>query len=224
MAALIDLSGASLPRKIASPGVTLDSYITVEEAPSDMSTITKHPVDSGAIMSDHIYLMPPEIRVVIAWSNADAASSGVSYTRDLYNKLLQLKNARQLCTLYAGKRLYNNMFPAEIRPRPMDYKNEFSMIVDVQFVQVLLVNLSTVSNSPTAVSAASAPNPTNNASPQTNQPTVSSGPTQPQQVDTDPSSVRGISPHIGSFNEPNTPAVTNNNNGGSGPPPFIPFL
>ncbi len=121
MAIIIDASGATLARKITVPSggssaTTLENYVTVEEDPSDISTATRHPVDSGAIMSDHIILQPPELRMRIGWSNADQQANGdAAYVRNLYAKILQVKNNRQLCQVYTGKRYYTNMWPLEIR-------------------------------------------------------------------------------------------------------------
>ena len=56
MASIIDLSGATLQRRImvgeagGSQTTTLENYITVEEEPSDISTVTRHPVDSAPLL------------------------------------------------------------------------------------------------------------------------------------------------------------------------------
>lgn len=211
--AVVDLSGAALVRQIVAPSQTFQNYVTVEEDPSDTAVITRHPVDSGAVMSDHIYFMPPECRVRLGWSNADPASTGASYVRNIYAQLLALKNARQLFTVYTGKRVYNNMFIAELRGPVTDAKFEFSMIVDLLLQQVLLVNLSSTQ---TAVATGSAPTPipANLANPQANQPSVSTGTPQTLPANA-PSSV------IPQQNATPAPQVgnPNSNNGGAGPAP-----
>lgn len=172
---LIDLSGATLQRRITAPSLAFQNYVTVEEDPNDDAEITRHPVDSGAIMSDHIFLMPPELKLRLGWSNSDPASTGATYVRDIYGQLLQLKNNRQLFTVYTGKRFYNNMFVASLRGPVTDHRHEWSMIVDLMLRQVLLVNLATPSNKPTSVNAAANPANQNLADPTKNQPTQNTG-------------------------------------------------
>jgi hypothetical protein len=175
MPALVDLSGATLQRQIFSASLNFGpgTFLTVEEDPTDDSVITQHPVDSSAVMSDHWYIQPPELKLRLGWSNADPQATGPTYVRDVYSSLLQLKNNRQLCTVYTGKRFYYNMGIPSLRGPVTNPRFEYSMLVDLIFRQVLLVSLATATSAPTSVNAA--PNPQGTASPQTNQPTQNTG-------------------------------------------------
>ncbi len=220
MAIIIDASGATLARKITVPSggssaTTLENYVTVEEDPSDISTATRHPVDSGAIMSDHIILQPPELRMRIGWSNADQQANGdAAYVRNLYAKILQVKNNRQLCQVYTGKRYYTNMWPLEIRGPKTDARTEWSTIYDIHWIQLLLVDLSSPTQSSAANSASTNPNPAAQADPPLTQPARSNGTVQPQpQTGTTPTPT---------FTSPNNsailelpPVITNSNGGGA---------
>ena len=223
MASIIDLSGATLQRRIVvaaggSQTTTLENYITVEEEPSDISTVTRHPVDSGAIMSDHIILQPPELRTRLGWSNADLTANGdAAYVNNIYAQILQLKNNRQLMQVYTGKRFYTNMWPADIHGPRTDAKSEWSIIVDIRWVQLLLVNLTNPSQGSAPNSATTNINPSAQTDPSTTQPTQNNGTvqTQPQNQTADnpiqqPSSNFDVPPDL-------PPVVTNSNNGGAGP-------
>lgn len=225
---LVDLSGAALPRKLADPvngSALLAAYLTVEEKHTDAAVITKHPVEMGATMSDHIYLMPPELNLRLGWSNADDSSTGASYVRDVYARLLQIKNARQLFTAYTGKRLYNNMFVEEIDGPRTDAKFEYSMIVDLRLVQVLLVNLQTTGGaSATSTNAAANPSAGNQADPAATQPTQSVGSVQASATtmgsdDIPVDAPKSTSPQGVKPTPPN--AVSNTDNGAAGPASYF---
>jgi hypothetical protein len=170
---ILDLSGATLPRQIV--GFAYNQYTTFEEDHADVSVITQHPVDTGAVMSDHIFFMPPEVRCRVGWSNCDLAAGTPTYVRNVYVALLQLKNSRQLFQLYTGKRLYNNMAIGELRGPRTDVALEFSLVIDIQFKQLLLVSLASATQAPTATNAAANPAPNALANPATNTPTQTGG-------------------------------------------------
>ena len=242
MAQLLDVSGATYQRKISSGTYVFTDYITIEEDPSDQAVITRHPVDSGAIMSDHIFLMPPELRLKLGWSNANAtvsadgsatasavpnssagAPSSPTYVRDTYNNLLQLKNARQLFTVFTGKRIYYNMFVKELRGPLTDRRFEWSMVVDILLQQLLLVNLQSTGISPSPNTASANASQQNLANPSANQPTSNQGSAQTTSMyfPANSSAPTGA-PSGGLLNNstavnaltPDTPPSTNSNDGG----------
>lgn len=135
-----DPSGAVLPRGIATDNQIFNTYTPFEEVHEDQVIITEHPVDKGAVMSDHIFMRPPTVRLSLGWSNADIAASGPSYARDIYSNLLAMKNdRRKLAVVWTGKRLYKNMFMLNMMVRT-DFKTEYALVADVEFKQLLLVN------------------------------------------------------------------------------------
>lgn len=233
MANILDLSGATLQRRIvvaASGGqnTTLENYITVEEDPSDISTVTRHPVDTGAIMSDHIILQPPELRTRLGWSNADTANQGdAAYVANIYAQILQLKNNRQLMQVYTGKRYYTNMWPADIHGPRTDSKSEWSIIVDIHWVQLLLVNLANPTQSAQPNSTTTNPDPNAQTKPPVTAPTQSGGPKQIQpqtssNFDTPPDALQSGGTTTGEDIPALPPTITNSSNGGAGPAfPFV---
>ena len=234
MPGIVDLSGATLPRKIVAPNVTIPNYITVEESHDDESTVTKHPVDKGAVMSDHIFFQPPTVKVRLGWSNSDQGSGGADYVLKTYAALLSLKTNRQLFIVYTGKRLYNNIFVSSLRVHT-NAQLETAMIAEMDLIQLLLVNSATVSNASTPSTAAPASSPSNLADPSQNQPQTSPGTVQTSPQNYSASSapegidVNAQSPSTG-FNQGVTSGsgptqipigVPNDDGGGAGP--VVPF-
>jgi hypothetical protein len=48
----------------------VNTQMTIEEAHSDEMEITDHPVEQGAVISDHAFARPSEVILTIAWSNS----------------------------------------------------------------------------------------------------------------------------------------------------------
>lgn len=154
---ILDLSGAVLDRKIVA-SQTFDKYTPIEEDHDDELVITEHPIDKGAVMSDHIYLRPPTVKLLLGWSNADLAASGPTYARDTYSDLLKMKNDRgKLAKVYTGKRLYNNMFVLSMQVHT-DAPHEYALLATVTFKQLLLVQTaSPTTASPTTAAPSATP-------------------------------------------------------------------
>lgn len=53
---------------------TIAVQATFEETSTDMVTVTDHPVEAGAQISDHAYYRPAELRMHCGWSNSSATS------------------------------------------------------------------------------------------------------------------------------------------------------
>ena len=65
------------------PAVTLKApdplvpQTTIEEVHHDELRITDHPIEEGATISDHAFMMPMEVIIRCAWSNSPASASGL---------------------------------------------------------------------------------------------------------------------------------------------------
>lgn len=206
---IIDLSGATLQRRIVAPSQTFENYLTIEESHLDEAIITEHPVEMGAVMSDHIYLRPPELTLRLGWSNSDVAATGPAYVQDIYAKLLTLKNSRKLFQVYTGKRFYKNMFVTRI-PVRTDETHEYALVAEAHLKQVLLVSTQVISgkgNSATNSNVNTAPGA--QANPERTQPTSSVGSTQT-------TSTNGIPEPLSNTRSSLRPGQTNTNDGGVG--------
>ena len=51
--------------------------VTISEQHTDTLTITDHPVELGAQISDHAYKMPSELVMQVGWSDSSLALTGV---------------------------------------------------------------------------------------------------------------------------------------------------
>ena len=83
-----------------------------------------------------------------------------------------------------GKRFYTSIYwPADIHGPRTDAKSEWSIIVDIRWVQLLLVNLTNPSQGSAPNSATTNINPSAQTDPSTTQPTQNNGTVQIQSID-----------------------------------------
>lgn len=87
--------------------------IVVEETHEDGLVITEHPVERGAVISDHAYLKPKTVSIrggaSEAGSSLNPESSSDQRTVVLYDKLLELQASCVPFDVITGKRSYKNM-------------------------------------------------------------------------------------------------------------------
>ncbi len=57
-----------------SDGSMLTAQATIEELHHDEIQITDHPVERGAMISDHMFKMPSEVKITCAWSNSPSGN------------------------------------------------------------------------------------------------------------------------------------------------------
>lgn len=118
--------------------------ITEREEHQDELMITEHPVETtsgvGAV-SDHAYRRPSELHIRIGWNNAGRDQN---YIQGIYADLLKLQRDRYPMDVYTGKRPYSNMLIAGISTESSD-PTEYSLLIDVHFREVLLVNTQSAS-------------------------------------------------------------------------------
>lgn len=86
--------------------------IVVEERHREEVTITQHPVEQGAPVTDHSYVMPNEV-VIRAGSSLSPPpgqpARPATYLHDLYKELQAFKVQRIPFQVVTGKAIYNNM-------------------------------------------------------------------------------------------------------------------
>lgn len=210
MAAVLDVSGEAYYRAIAPDisGYNLQAEVTVSEDHDDELLITEHPVEIGAIMSDHAYKRPPECRLRVGWSNSFGGYA--QYAQAIYKQVIQLQELRQLFTLYTGKRMYRNMLIASVR-EVTEAQTEFAFVADIFFRQVFLA--ATKFTSPSGNASASTIS-VNNADPTKTLPTSDTGQSYTAQTN---AAVTGSLPQPPASGA--SIAATNSNGGGAGPPP-----
>lgn len=117
------------PKRAVGP---MSLQVTISENHEDEMEITDHPIEQGAIISDHAYKRPAVVTIQGAWSLSpsqagliDGVIGGVKATisgvkqilsgkapdgmTDIYTRLLKLQKEAIPFDIYTGKRKYSNM-------------------------------------------------------------------------------------------------------------------
>lgn len=100
---------------IASPYRAISFIIpdaVIEEVHADDLAITDHPVETGATISDHAFLLPRRLQMRCLWSDSFGGASG--YSQAAYERLLGLQAQREPFSVFTGKRAYRNMLIGRI--------------------------------------------------------------------------------------------------------------
>lgn len=139
---------------------TFVAEVTVSERHVDELTITTHPVERGAPITDHAFKNPAQLTIKAGWSAAYAANSGGGSSdqsaapgnedgteegqdsgqslNDLYAQLLTAQASATLIEVQTGKRLYEGMLIKSIQVET-DVTTENVLMVTAQLQEVLLV-------------------------------------------------------------------------------------
>lgn len=136
-------------------GLTGESIIpdvTISEFHSDEVTVTTHPVDTGAQISDHAYKQPATVVCSFGWSNSSRLLNsvldgsifrGLESANDVYKRLLKMQEERQQLKLSTGKRVYDNVIITKIQTTTT-VNTENAAIIEVTFQEILLATTRTV--------------------------------------------------------------------------------
>lgn len=117
---------------------------TIEERAADRLTITRHPVENGAAITDHAYQEPAQLTITAGWSNASFQALGnPNYVISIYDELLELQRAREPFDIITGKRFYQNMLMSVIY-QTTDEKSENALLTVMEFTEILLVSAQSV--------------------------------------------------------------------------------
>lgn len=84
--------------------------IVVSETQTDKIGITDHPVQSGAVISDHAYIMPRELSVIVG----KGAKDGEEVPKETYDQIKELQKKREPIEIVTGKDTYQNMLIEDI--------------------------------------------------------------------------------------------------------------
>lgn len=112
----------------------------LEERHEDTLVITEHPVEQGAVITDHAYKMPATLDATYVWSAGSHQNStqDVTFLQTLYQQLLQLQANRTILQVFTSKRVYNNML-AEVFGVDTDKTTENALRVRVAFREIITV-------------------------------------------------------------------------------------
>ena len=111
--------------------------VVAEEVGRDTTFVTNHPVERGAAISDHAFMMPVEVEMRCAWSDSTAGFQG--YSELIYGALQSLQAAREPFTVLTGKRLYTNMLVVGLEVTTAA-ATEYALFVRVLLREVIITN------------------------------------------------------------------------------------
>lgn len=134
------------PRQI---GTVIPECVIDEHVRDDLE-ITRHPIETGAAITDHSFKHPSEVVVRCGWSDSGSLPG---YSRQAYDSLLALQLKRQPFTLMTGKKTLANMLIASIS-QVTDAKTEHGLIATVVCRQVMIVTAATSTIAPREQQAA----------------------------------------------------------------------
>jgi len=129
--------------------------VTISEQHTDTLTITDHPVEYGAQVSDHAYKNPAELVCKFGWSQQSvlinslldgSILNGLTSLQAVYQKLLALQIKREAFAISTGKRLYTNMLLKQISVMT-DVESENALLATCVFREVIIVNSQTTTMS-----------------------------------------------------------------------------
>ena len=134
--------------------------VIISELHSDSVNVTRHPVDTGANINDHAFKEPAELVVEFGWSDSSALLSsaissalsfvssgyprGLTTTKELYERLVNIQERRELLTVSTGKRQYIDMIITGLKTTTT-VDTETCLIVEMTLQQVIRVSSKIVS-------------------------------------------------------------------------------
>lgn len=128
-------------------GFIVDAIFSVDTEHS--MTVTQHPVQTGANMSDHAFVNPVRISMEIGVSDAMGYRNGAQYTSEgatksikAYRTLCKLQELRTPMQVVTRLNTYNNMLIESIQVND-DVSTLAAFKASVSLVQVLVVNVGT---------------------------------------------------------------------------------
>lgn len=147
--------------------------VVIEESHSDTLTITDHPVEQGAAISDHAFLNPSQVTMRVAWSGSSLALNGavsglvngtlltspIKSVRDLYEELLALQRSRKPFGVMTGKRQYDNMLIQSLQVTT-DAASENALVCSVDLREVIIVQTKAAQLKPAAQATPAKTSPT----------------------------------------------------------------
>ncbi len=172
----------SSSRSISGGSTTIIPDLAIRERHRDSLGITAHPIQTGAAITDHAFVMQPEFTLELGWSNSSYSATvanfsgtsvsdlltgdfGEQYVKQVYDKVLTLQKSRQLCTVVTGKRRYTNVLIESVETYT-DASTAYSMMVSMNCRALQLVSVATVTN--TTVTASTQATPASTSPLQTN--------------------------------------------------------
>lgn len=134
---------------IESDLVSLDLDVTQDEIHEWNNEVTQYPVEIGSPISDHIQLNPDNLTISGLITNSAIGESALSElaggddrTQTAFDVLLELRNNRQLVTVYTKHKIYTDMAIKSVN-LPRDAAIGDALKFKIEFINVRLVETQT---------------------------------------------------------------------------------
>lgn len=117
--------------------------VVIEERVTDNAFITQHPVERGATISDHAFLLPTEIQMTAGWSDSTVGFTG--YADAAYAAILALQAAREPFVVTTPSRIYQDMLISGIERQTTEATSNVLLLrVTMRKVIIVSTQLSSV--------------------------------------------------------------------------------
>ncbi|MBQ8201474.1 MAG: hypothetical protein IJZ74_06885 [Clostridia bacterium] len=118
-------------------------------------TVTQHPVQTGASISDHAYAEPDEVTLEIGMSDA-VTYAGTNHSVNAYSQLRAIMAKREPVTLITRLQSYKNMVITSMSA-PDDYTTMNALKATIYFRQIEMVSVSTITVQQKVTASSSTP-------------------------------------------------------------------
>lgn len=128
-------------------GWFFDAYLKMTH--TSRLTITEHPVQTGAAISDHAFLQPKELSMEVGMSNVATSfvpgqfTEGYSRSVTAFRVLTELQKLRVPIQIHTRLNLYENML-IEVISAPDDFTTLDGLRCTVTFREILVAQVTTV--------------------------------------------------------------------------------
>lgn len=125
---------------------TIELEATVKESHSSEVSITQHPVESGADITDNAVVQPKKLTIEGAFSAYQLTpSTGTIFGADstkipaIYDQLIRLQESRELIQVQTGLKLYRNMLITSVSVT-QDKTNSQALFFTANLQEIILVD------------------------------------------------------------------------------------
>ena len=118
---------------------TIAVQVVTNENTTDQLTITKQPVQMGAVITDHAYMEPTSFSHTIYF--AAPGFTGGTTLQQIYQQLLALQSSAAPFSIITPKRTYTNMLMTSLG-MTTDKQTENCLSIHASYQQIILVPVS----------------------------------------------------------------------------------
>lgn len=143
----------TLPSGTVFKGGVIFPDVVLEERHDDDSVISENPLEIGTVMTDNAFDTPQELELLYLWAAASKQANGdPNFLQTMYQRFLDLKQAKIVVNVVTGKRVYPQMLIKGIS-EITDLDHENVLMLRIVLRQPIFTYTQTVTISPAAQQA-----------------------------------------------------------------------